>query len=110
MTRMQWLAVALALALPALGLAQFKKHIAFTDYLNSKYGVQHVNGPGEYSFIEGGSFELIVKTTATLAKSLGIRNLPNGEHLLLQHIKDDQFELRHTPTGQKASIKLALKK
>ncbi len=51
-----------------------------------------------------------MKNTGTLAKALGIKGLKNGEDILLRHIKDDRFELRHEATGQKAAVRIPLKK
>ena len=112
MTRRQALVLLLAPALLALSLnAEVpKKHIAFTDYLNGQYGVQHMNGPGEYEFNDGGTLTLVVTNTGKLTQALGIKGLKNGEHILLQHIKDNRFELRHQPSGQKASLQLTLSK
>jgi hypothetical protein len=96
------------LAIPSA--AETKKHIAFTDYLNGQYGIQHMSGPGTYEFDNGGSLPLVVTNTTVLTRTLHIKNLPIGEHLLLQHIKDYRFELIHEATGQKATLRLPLKK
>ena len=95
-------------ALPLV--AETKKHIRFTDYMNQQYGVQHQNGPGLYSFSPGGELPLVVTTSSRLEQMLKIRKLPNGEVLLLRHIKDDQFMLTHAPTRQQAQLRLALEK
>ena len=78
-------------------------------HLTSTVGVEHVNGPGTYEFEEGGTLPFVVTNTGTLAKALGIKGLKNGEHILLQHIKNDRFELRHEATGQKAALRIPVK-
>jgi hypothetical protein len=110
MTHKQVLVLLLALALLAMSVAAEvpKKHIVFTDYLNGQFGVQHMNGPGSYEFDDGGTLMLVVTNAEKLTKALGIKGLKNGEHILLQHIKDDRFELRHAVSGQKASLRIAL--
>jgi hypothetical protein len=112
MTRKQALILMLGTALPVISAAAppIKRHIRFTDYLNGQHGIQHVNGPGDYSFDDGGTLQLVVTNSVTLVKSLRIKNLPNGEHLLLRHLKDNLFEVVHEGTGQKASLRLALEK
>ncbi len=111
MTRKQALILFLAPALPLIpAAAETKKHITFSDYISGQFGIQHVNGAGDYSFNNGDTLQLIVTNTAKLAKSLGMKNIPNGRFLLLKHLKDDRFELRDSTSGQKAPLRLALKK
>jgi hypothetical protein len=78
------------------------------DY-SRRFGMQNAQGPGQ-NFDEGATLNFVVTNTATLARFAAIRGLKNGEHILLRHIKDDQFELSHDGTGQKASVRLAVKK
>ncbi|MGJ5817665.1 hypothetical protein [Paludibaculum fermentans] len=108
MTRRTSLILAALAALPLL--AETKKNIRFTDYMNQQYGVQHQNGPGQYSFNAGGELPLVVTNTTRLVQSLRIRNLPNGEVLLLRHIREDQFLLLHEQSKQQAPLRLALQK
>jgi hypothetical protein len=112
MARKQLFVVLIAIVLAAVvaGASVPKKHIAFTDYLNSQYGVQHINGPGDYAFDDGGTLPLRVTNTVVLTKALRIKNVPNGEHLLLRHIKGDRFEVVHEASGQKAALRLQLVK
>jgi hypothetical protein len=112
MTRKQALILLLVSALLALALnaSVAKKHVLFTDTIKGQFGVQHMNGPGDYEFNEGAALTLVVTDTTKLTKVLGIKGLKNGEHILLQHIKDDRFEVRHQPSGQKAALQLTLSK
>jgi hypothetical protein len=111
MTRRQALPILLTSALPLIpAFAEGKRQITFSDSIKGRFGIQHANGPGDYSFNDGDMLQVVVTSTVTLAKSLGIKNIPNGEVLLLKHLKDDRFELRHAATGQKASLSIVLKK
>jgi hypothetical protein len=111
MTRKQAVLIFLAPALPLIpAAADTKRHITFNAYISGQFGIQHANGPGDYSFNTGDVLQVVVTDTITLAKSLKLKNIPNGRVLLLKHIKDDRFELSDSASGQKASLKLALKK
>ena len=75
-----------------------------------QFGVEWINGPGAFQIEEGGALPFVVKDSQTLANKLGIKGLKNGEHLLLQHINGDRFELLHEATGQKSSLRLPVRK
>jgi hypothetical protein len=74
-----------------------------------RYGFMHVNGPGQ-TFNEGDTLTFVVTNPETLARVVGIKGLNAREHILLQHIKGEQFEVRHEASKQKVPLRLAVKK
>lgn len=73
------------------------------------YGFMNLAGAGA-QFEAGAQFTFTVTNPETLARKVGIKGLKNGEHILLRHIKGDQFEASHEATNQKVRLRLAIQK
>lgn len=77
------------------------------DY-SRRYGMMNIKGAGQ-QFSAGETLTFEVTNPETLARTVGLKDLKLREHILLRHIKGDQFEARHEASGQKVSLRLPVK-